>query len=291
MLAFAIYFRKKSALEKFFLSFLTCFTLRMVVDTVMFYVLPLLPSSAAPLYVSLLVGRIAMAGTVVFITLFMHELTDTFQSDKSRRVMYALSAALFLFFVFDFILSRAHEPPTMKDLDAFSLVDFFFFILPLYPIAIFFLFSRRIKNVTLHKTVRNFIIMILLTLPILILEDVLGSFSIIFDFARDNPVPLRLFPAMYLMIYLFLLYQGFKHVVLETKLSHTPHRISVAFITRFGITEREQQIIALMMEGASNKEIGKKLFISAATVRNHIHNIFEKADAANRIELIRIATS
>ena len=88
VLAFAIYFRKKSALEKLFLSFLTCFTLRMLTDTVMFYVLPLIPSSVVPLYVCLLVARISMAGTVVFITLFMHKLTDTFQSDKSRRVVY-----------------------------------------------------------------------------------------------------------------------------------------------------------------------------------------------------------
>ncbi len=291
VLAFAVFFRNKTALEKLFLAFLTCFTLRMLADTVMFYVLPLLPSSGTPLYISLLAGRITMVGTIVFITLFMHKLTDIFQSNKSRRVIYPLFGGLFLFFVIHFILSRAYQPPTLKDLDAFSPVDFLFFILPLYPIAIFFLFSRRIKNVTLHKMIRSFIIMILLTFPILILEDVFGSFSIIFDFARDNPVDMRLFPVIYLMIYLFLLYEGFKNVILEKRLSHTPHRISVAFITHFGITEREQEIIAIMIEGASNKEIGKKLFISAATVRNHIHNVFEKTHATNRVELIRIATS
>ncbi len=291
VLAFAVFFRKKSALEGLFLAFLTFFTLRMVADTVMFYVLPLLPSSDTPLYVLLLAGRATMAGTVVFITLFMHKLTDTFQSRKSRRVLYALCAALSLFFILHFIISRAQKPPTMKDLNAFSLVDFSFFILPLYPIAVFFLFSRRIKNVTLHGMIRSFVIMLLLTFPALIVEDILGSFSIVFDFARDNPVHMRLFPAIYLMIYLFLLYHGLKNVVLEKRLSHTPHRISVAFIARFGITEREQQIIALMIEGASNKEIGRTLFISAATVRNHIHNVFQKTDATNRVELIRIAAS
>jgi len=263
----------------------------MLADTVMFYVLPLLPSSGTPLYISLLAGRITMAGTIVFITLFMHKLTDIFQSNKSRRVMYALSVALSLFFVLHFILSRAQKPPTMKDLNAFSLVDFSFFILPLYSIAVFFLFSRKIKNVTLHGMIRSLIIMLLLAFPILILEDILGSFSIIFNFGRDNPVHMRLFPVVYLMIYLFLLCQGLKNVVLEKKLSRTPHQISMAFITHFGITEREMQIIALMMEGASNKEIGRKLFISAATVRNHIHNIFNKTDASNRVELIRIAAS
>lgn len=291
VLAFAVFLREKSALGKLFLAFLTCFTLRMAADTVMFYVLPLLPSSGTPLYVSLLAGRITMAGTVIFLALFMHTLTEIFQSHESRRVVYALSAALFLFFVFHFVLSRAQNPPTMEDLDAFSLVDFLFFVLPLYPIAVFFLFSRRIKNAAIRKVIRNFILMILLFFPILILEDVLGSFSIVFDFARGYPLHVRLFPVIYLMIYLFLLYQGFRNVVLEKKLSHAPHQISVAFITRFGITEREKQIIALMIEGARNKEIGKRLFISAATVRNHIHNVFEKTDATNRVALIHMATS
>jgi DNA-binding CsgD family transcriptional regulator len=291
VLAFAVFFRNKSTLEKLFLAFLTFFTLRMLSDTVMFYVVPLLSSSTVLLYFSLLTGRITMAGTTIFITLFMHKLTDIFQSRKSRLVVYSLSAGLFLFFVVHFILIHAYEPPTMVDLDAFSPVDFLFFILPLYPIAIFFIFSRRIKNVTVYKMIRIFIIMILLTFPILIVEDVLGSFSIIFDFARDNQVPLRLFPVMYLMIYLFLLYAGFKNVVLERKLMHAPHRISENFISHFGITAREKEVIVLMIEGAGNKKIGEKLFISAATVRNHIHNIFEKTNAVNRVELIRIATS
>ena len=232
-----------------------------------------------------------MVGTIAFMSLFMHTLTGIFQSNRSRRVTYVFFGGLFLFFMIQFIISRAYEPPTLKDLDVFLPVDFLFFILPLYPIAIFLLFSKRIKNVTLHKMIRSFIIMILLTFPILIFEDVIGSFSIIFDFARDNPVHIRLFPVIYLMIYLFLLYEGFRNVILEKRLSHTLYQISVAFITRYGVTEREREIIALMIEGASNKEIGKRLFISAATVRNHIHNVFEKTHATNRVELIRIATS
>ena len=291
VLAFAVFFRNKTALEKLFLVFLTFFTVRMLADTVMFYVVPLLPSAGTPLYISLLVGRITIVGTIAFMSLFMHTLTGVFQSNRSRRVIYVLFCGLFLFFMIQFIISHAYEPPTLKDLDAFSPVDFLFFVLPLYPITIFFLFSRRIKNVTLHKMIRSFIIMLLLSFPILMFEDVIGSFSIIFDFARDNPVHMRLFPVIYLMIYLFLLYEGFRNVILGKRLSHTLYQISVAFISRYGVTERQQEIIALMIEGASNKEIGKKLFISAATVRNHIHNVFEKTHATNRVELIRIATS
>lgn len=291
VLAFAVFFRNKTALEKLFLVFLTLFTVRMLADTVMFYVVPLLPSAGTPLYVSLLVGRIAMVGAVAFMSLFMHRLTEIFQSERSRRLFYSIFGALVLFFVVDFIAAHANTLPTLNDLDAFSPVDFLFFVLPLYPVAVFFLFSKRIKNVTLHAMIRSFVIMLLVTFPVLILEDLFGSFQIIFDFARDNPVHVRLFPAVYLMIYLFLLYQGFRHVILGRRHSHAPYQISAAFVARYGVTEREREIIALMIEGASNKEIGRRLFISAATVRNHLHNVFEKTHATNRVELIRIATS
>lgn len=42
------------------------------------------------------------------------------------------------------------------------------------------------------------------------------------------------------------------------------------------LTQRERQILDLVGEGKSNKEIGRALQISNATVKNHVHNILEK---------------
>lgn len=52
------------------------------------------------------------------------------------------------------------------------------------------------------------------------------------------------------------------------------------------ITRREQEIVRLIIQGARNKDIEKKLFISDSTVRNHIYNIYQKLGVQNRIELI-----
>jgi len=54
------------------------------------------------------------------------------------------------------------------------------------------------------------------------------------------------------------------------------------------ISSREQDIITLILDGASNKDIEKKLFISSSTVRNHIYNIYQKLNIQNRIELINL---
>jgi ligand-binding sensor domain-containing protein/DNA-binding CsgD family transcriptional regulator len=57
---------------------------------------------------------------------------------------------------------------------------------------------------------------------------------------------------------------------------------------KYPLTAREQEILHLVLQGASNKDIGKKLFISASTVRNHIYNIYQKLGVSNRLELINM---
>ncbi len=51
------------------------------------------------------------------------------------------------------------------------------------------------------------------------------------------------------------------------------------------LTEREKEILGLLMEGLGNKEIAYRLCISESTVRNHVHNILYKLHLDNRIQL------
>ncbi len=52
------------------------------------------------------------------------------------------------------------------------------------------------------------------------------------------------------------------------------------------ITQREVEIIQLLKEGLSSKEIAGRLFISTNTVRNHRSNLFRKTNARNVVELL-----
>lgn len=52
------------------------------------------------------------------------------------------------------------------------------------------------------------------------------------------------------------------------------------------LTEREREVLTLIAQGVSNKEIAEKLFISAKTVSNHITNIFSKLQVADRAQAI-----
>jgi DNA-binding NarL/FixJ family response regulator len=56
------------------------------------------------------------------------------------------------------------------------------------------------------------------------------------------------------------------------------------------LTRREQQIMRLLAEGISTKEIAERLFISPKTVENHRTNIMSKLELHSAMELIRYAT-
>ncbi|MGC9401722.1 LuxR C-terminal-related transcriptional regulator [Vibrio genomosp. F10] len=52
------------------------------------------------------------------------------------------------------------------------------------------------------------------------------------------------------------------------------------------LTKREKQIIQLLGHGASNMQIADKLFVSENTVKTHLHNIFKKINAKNRLQAL-----
>jgi two-component system, NarL family, nitrate/nitrite response regulator NarL len=54
---------------------------------------------------------------------------------------------------------------------------------------------------------------------------------------------------------------------------------------RSPLSHREREIVALVTQGFKNKEMAEKLFISEQTVKNHLHNIFDKLGVSDRLEL------
>lgn len=53
-----------------------------------------------------------------------------------------------------------------------------------------------------------------------------------------------------------------------------------------GLTEREREVVRLISEGLSNKDIADRLCISSITVRHHLTNIFDKLGVSNRQKLL-----
>jgi DNA-binding NarL/FixJ family response regulator len=57
------------------------------------------------------------------------------------------------------------------------------------------------------------------------------------------------------------------------------------------LTKREQQIVMIVSDGLSNKDVGRRLDLSEATVKIHLHNIYRKLRVKNRTALTAMAVA
>ena len=57
---------------------------------------------------------------------------------------------------------------------------------------------------------------------------------------------------------------------------------------RFRLTRREQQLVLLIGQGLTNKEIARELFLSEQTVKNHIHKILRKTGVNDRLAAVEV---
>ena len=74
--------------------------------------------------------------------------------------------------------------------------------------------------------------------------------------------------------------------------TYVPPEIAVRLAERLRcdeLTAREHEVLALVVEGASNADIARKLGIAGGTVKNHISSIFEKLGVTQRTEAVAVA--
>ena len=55
------------------------------------------------------------------------------------------------------------------------------------------------------------------------------------------------------------------------------------------MTRREVEVLQLITQGKSNRDIGQELVITESTVRRHVSNIYDKIGVSNRTEAARYA--
>lgn len=132
----------------------------------------------------------------------------------------------------------------------------------------------------------------LLSLLTAITEDrsVLSAFTI-----AEKLIPLIYGSIIYLVFDLILFY--IDHIIeieRDKESNENPslnlHKATDLLISK-GFSPRECHVALKLLKGESNKEIAKQLFISEATVKKHIQNMFRKCEATDRQSFINLYKS
>lgn len=74
--------------------------------------------------------------------------------------------------------------------------------------------------------------------------------------------------------------------IMDGRRIYAPELVDLAFDKQNPLTERESQVLKLIAEGKTTKEIAKQLYITNGTVRNYVSVILDKLEVGNRIEAV-----
>jgi two-component system response regulator DevR len=75
-------------------------------------------------------------------------------------------------------------------------------------------------------------------------------------------------------------------VLFQWVVRHKPTVPSLHLKSRFGLSRREQQLVGLIQQGLTNKEMASRLNLSEQTVKNHVHRMLRKVGAPDRLSIV-----
>ncbi|EMC08431.1 TPA: response regulator transcription factor [Streptococcus mutans] len=79
------------------------------------------------------------------------------------------------------------------------------------------------------------------------------------------------------------------YTVLSGQREYSPELVEEVTFDSNPLSEREQEVLQLVAKGSSNQTIAEQLFLSNGTIRNYMTAIFNKLNANNRTDAVRIA--
>lgn len=145
---------------------------------------------------------------------------------------------------------------------------------------------REIPNQELKRAGKIFAFITLSFLPFLALEYIRPGISVLKDLQA-----LKMFA---LPAYFFILNIGilrWSYAYFNTPAYLADNKLAGYFIEKYSITDKETEVIELVLAGLTYKQIAEKLFISPKTVDNHVQNIYKKLQVTSKMQLSNLVRS
>jgi DNA-binding CsgD family transcriptional regulator len=274
-----LYQKLQGRVLRAFLAFYTIMTMMVFFNTFTIYIQTNLTNPTPLLMVTFNVLRAASIYLLITaIPAFMHYLCNVSKTAVRNGIFISLTIILFIgFHLFEYLPARE----TLIRIGPY-LEGTIFIGMILYTIVVGFTAYPRLQDAAKKPLAQQYLWVLLIFFS--------GIFS---DMYLSHLVPIRIYPIFYGTLSIVFL----RHF-LSAEWQHAPQAVEnlpVATATGetlaercapYNITEREREVIALLLQGYSNPQIAEKLFISLSTVKSHLRNIYPKIGVKSRYELI-----
>lgn len=139
---------------------------------------------------------------------------------------------------------------------------------------------NQIVNKDLKQAVKTFIFITIIFLPFIVIESYKSYIPLIKNIELFK---ISALPSYFLVINIFNIIFVLKYFNTASFMDND--KLTAYFKKKYDITEKQSEIIELIIKGLTYKEIAEKLFISPKTVDNHVQNIYKKLNVKSKMQL------
>lgn len=267
---------------KYFLFFYIAFTVNIIIYTVIIYIRTNIPDINFSFYVILTFLYISVSYFLVFSVLFFVHFLINLHKRNIFNLIFGLLLLIIaiidiLTFNVDFenksISSKLYLENVNTDIPNIIIV-----VVIAYTFIISMIFYKKITDSQYKTIIKISLIFICFSIP-----------STIIDTLSPKPfnIPIYFFPIIYFLFgIIFTVY--FSRYYLS-KMTYSFDKDDIEhFLEKYDISEREKDVLLLIIKGLSNKVISDKLFISLNTVKAHNKSLFKKLNIKSRFELVSL---
>jgi DNA-binding CsgD family transcriptional regulator len=152
----------------------------------------------------------------------------------------------------------------------------------LYGIVFLTSHYRDIEVAESRAVVRTILVFNMVFVPLILVNYILTSVGVIP--AGIGRLPLARFVGLAALSLAGIYYAARYFFVSPERVERL---LSVSNVRRFHLSEREREVLQLLLRGHGSRPISDRLFISQKTAKNHIYRIYQKTGVRSRIELFR----
>ena len=286
ILSVLTYMKYKISIIKSYTIFIIALTIILLGQTITSYNIINIVQSSSLNAILNISSYVAVGFIIYFLPLLAHEVVEKKWTSK-KRVFFQATTFLPLSCLLIYYVTPYKNLMNILSSSILFLVIF-------YSLIFMYLNYKYIKTEYKKRALKTFLIITVLFAPYMYLDTKSEQISFL---SKSFPYGLLSLPLFYMLWNLLSMYfavKYFKDAIDESHDLNSQKDIvevqnkQTEFFEKFNITNREKEIILLLIKGDSYNQLSEELSISLTTVKTHVHNIYRKADVKNKIQLINL---